>query len=286
MWINPNFFRQTKTYGRYLDKPQKIRWIPSNTETVDSFHCFLLLGETLEVEMEAKFKTLITVFLCVSLSSLLFCAHAVGRQTIDYSCFLTSEEKAIELTEGRAIRKEIESFKSKLIIKTQEIDVEFETTGNKYGEYGAKYTYKGYIESLRYHLVHFSKYLGEVSGYILVSDKSGKQYVFHGDLHFSKSGQRIFVASSDGSGDNTDELTIWQFTSTEVSKVFSYKPEVYSVYKFLGWKGENMVWFENFRKSDKAFCPNSYHMTVNEQVEFGINGWARSIDSSKEIVCH
>lgn len=99
------------------------------------------------------------------------------------------------------------------------------------------YSFRDYIQSIGYFLIHVQTY--EDFSYLMISAKSGKRFDIPAPPHLSPSNARFVAVSAKDYGFNGIE--IWKITLDTLQLEWRYEPKEYALYNFIGWINEGSI---------------------------------------------
>lgn len=198
-------------------------------------------------------------------------------------CLEKSEEEVI--ADNNMVSRSVDGDKGDLLeIKASEKTVLLrDGIANVHGEQDLKYRYIGYFPEVGYHLVTKRQYGGESISYILISQKTGKQFHMFGPPNISPDRNRFVAVRATESGDK-NEIVVWRITQSELIEEYRYQPEIYALYRFLKWESERSIKLASYRDSGKELCGNGGRIKTIEVLEMKDSDWDLRLDTilSKE----
>jgi hypothetical protein len=149
------------------------------------------------------------------------------------------------------------------------------------------YTFVDYLKDAGFYVVFIRYYEGYE--YLMVSDKTGKQFLIPELPKISPDRKRLVAVSADDSGYNENGVFIWRFEGDEIVSELTYKPSAppvneYALYGFKEWKDNKTVFLIKFARSGKRLCPDSDFMTLPVILRMEAEEWRFSEVLSPDAV--
>ena len=132
--------------------------------------------------------------------------------------------------------------------------------GAKYKRYDDFYyfLFLGYIEG--YYIIQ--QVFNEGVVYLLISQKSGKEYRIGGFPRLSPDKSKFITVEADEAGFSHQGIQLWSLEGDEPRLLDEVKPKGYNMHNFVSWNNNNLVVMRSFQRADASLCPNTYLMDV------------------------
>ncbi|MEE9614852.1 MAG: hypothetical protein V3W31_07905 [Thermodesulfobacteriota bacterium] len=143
------------------------------------------------------------------------------------------------------------------------------------------YWFVDYFEDVGLYFVFIGYYEG--AEYLMVFDKSGKEYLAPALPRISLDGKRVVAVSADETGYGANGVFVWRLEDEKLVSELSYEPEEYALYEFVAWEDNNTVRLTKFERSREGLCPENGFMTVPVIMKFEKEGWGFYDDLSAAV---
>jgi len=132
------------------------------------------------------------------------------------------------------------------------------------------YEFIDYIIDRGFYVINEGYYEGDE--YLMISDKTGKEFVVHEYPHIPPEGNR-FVTVSASEAYDVNGVFVRRFEGDVIMPEFAYEPKEYALYEFAGWKDKDTIQLIKLTNSDKEYCPETDFMTVPVRLISDKKGW-------------
>ncbi len=150
----------------------------------------------------------------------------------------------------------------------------------------APFYFVDYFKDIGFYLVCNGDYRCE--DYLLISDKTGKEYRAHKRFIFSPD-KSIFLFDGSSSSFNKNDIVIWRVKGDELIEIpLKSSDAVFSDgdFRFLNWTDNSTMLISIFINADKNLCPDSMYMEFPATLKVSKDGWSITEDRSpKSVKC-
>jgi hypothetical protein len=113
---------------------------------------------------------------------------------------------------------------------------------------GKWYNFREYLQDVGYFVIHVQYYEG--NEYLMINDKTGKEYRIFEIPHISPD-KRRFVSVSASEAYNPNGVWIWRFTPGGLVNELSYEPKEYSLFTFVSWENNKTIKLSKYTHDPK-----------------------------------